>query len=272
MPMLYNHDLNLNEEIINNLCHRIGTSNDVNFRLNNHDFKMGLFNLIHQTAMESNQRDAEFISMGSGCITSDLLKHCKLKRNSYPFDWILSNPGMVAHALSDDFITFMNPEYHEVVPIEQRPDPHFGRAHHTYYREHYGVSLTFNHHDIETEEDYQYFYRCVTRFKEFAKNPSIKKNLFLICRDWQTNELTRQHLVEMLEKYFINYKFYCIEITEHNDSLLYPNINILNQTENTLNVSFTPCTHWLPMEFTCRMDWMAYAHLIMTILDHDKDK
>ena len=36
-----------------------------------------------------------FIPIGVQCLTSTILKKFKIRKNSYPFDWLLSNPSFV---------------------------------------------------------------------------------------------------------------------------------------------------------------------------------
>ena len=52
-----------------------------------------------------------FVSLGERCYTSSLLKRNKLKKESYPFDWIFSNLDMILHCIFDNFETFLNKNY-----------------------------------------------------------------------------------------------------------------------------------------------------------------
>ncbi len=104
-------------------------------------------------------------SIGSHCLTSYTLKQSGLKDFSGPFDWIFSNVRMVIHCLSDDFSTFLNRRWHESVPAELRVAEGANLSEHVYYRDKFGVKFVFNHFDITEESHYQYYVRCVERFR-----------------------------------------------------------------------------------------------------------
>ena len=56
----------------------------------------------------------EIVSLGDHCVGAYALKLLGFKHASYPFDWALSTPDMVAHALRDDFQLFL--DMSQVVP------------------------------------------------------------------------------------------------------------------------------------------------------------
>jgi len=98
------------------------------------------------------------LSLGRWCLSASLLKDCKLKTESYPFDWIHSSPKIIEECLLDDFRLFISPEhyinYGNEVRISSRSCGHslFG-------------PIMFPHHDLRKEEDYNYFLRCIQRFE-----------------------------------------------------------------------------------------------------------
>ncbi len=53
-----------------------------------------------------------FCSLGTLCHSSQLLKRNKLKKCSYPFDWIFSNCDIIHHCISDDFKIFLDKSYY----------------------------------------------------------------------------------------------------------------------------------------------------------------
>lgn len=92
-------------------------------------------------------------SLGSVCQSSRLLQDIGLKRESYPFDWIFSNPINIERILDDDFFQFLNREQFVGIGPEQ--------CSHSVY----GDSM-FNHHNPkDNEAHYLYFTRCVRRFR-----------------------------------------------------------------------------------------------------------
>lgn len=53
-----------------------------------------------------------FVSLGSLCEPSHMLKYCNLRKRSFPFDWIMSLDGeAIIEILENDFKDFLNDEY-----------------------------------------------------------------------------------------------------------------------------------------------------------------
>lgn len=123
------------------------------------------------------------MSLGGHCLPATLMKREGLKMFSGPFDWIFSNLGMVTHCLTDDFFMFLDRSQYEPVPISQRPSPEFYRCHHKFYRDHFGVSFVFNHNDAAEEPDYQYYIRCVTRFRQVLRQAAPEARVLLFHFD-----------------------------------------------------------------------------------------
>ncbi|MGU3537660.1 DUF1796 family putative cysteine peptidase [Methylobacterium sp. A54F] len=119
---------------------------------------------------ESDPRESDpgviVAGLGTLCLTSHTLKQMGLKESSMPFDWIFSSPGMVAHAIRDDFGAFLDRRNMQEVPVAARPDPGLYRAENLFYKTQYGVHYIYNHHNPESNDaDYAYFVRCVDRFR-----------------------------------------------------------------------------------------------------------
>ena len=104
-----------------------------------------------------------YIGLGSHCYVAWKLKGMGVKRASYPFDWLFSNAGMVAHCLSDDFRTFLDPSFYAASHDTNATE-------HMFYRSHFDVDDVFAHHDPRNEEDYAYFVRCVDRFRSLLSD------------------------------------------------------------------------------------------------------
>jgi hypothetical protein len=120
------------------------------------------------------------ISLGTLCYPGWIIKQLGLKRHSYPFDWIFSNPGMVLDMLRDDFQRFLNPVFHHANPPETRPRPTEHIAEHLYYREHYGVEHVFSHRDVTAAAGRAYYQRAVERFRKVLASEESKL-LFMVC-------------------------------------------------------------------------------------------
>ena len=101
-------------------------------------------------------------SLGSLCQSSQLLQDTGLKRESYPFDWIFSNPTTIQCILDDDFGLFLHRE--KLIGISA------GRCSHSVY----GESM-FNHHNPkDNDEHYRYFTRCIGRFRALLGREASK--------------------------------------------------------------------------------------------------
>ena len=117
---------------------------------------------------------AHLASLGSFCLPGNILRNNGLRRYSLPFDWTFSCPQMLVDCLSDDFSAFLDRRHYRSIS-ESRWNP---GAEHELYLQKYGISAVFAHRDPTREEDYRYFERCVTRFRELLHSRDPK--LFLI--------------------------------------------------------------------------------------------
>lgn len=101
-------------------------------------------------------------SFGTLCHSSMLIKNNNLKLCSYPFDWIFSNPNIIISCLKDNFRTFLNKSHY----VHINPT----RCGHKIYH-----PQMFNHRNpLKNKEDYNYYVRCVNRFKKLLKNEGHK--------------------------------------------------------------------------------------------------
>jgi 3-methyladenine DNA glycosylase AlkC len=105
-----------------------------------------------------------FCSLGTLCHSSQLLKRNKVKKCSYPFDWVFSNCDTIIHCIENDFKIFLDRSYYIIIN-----DIKCG---HSYYHE-----KMFNHHN-PLNKDYNYFIRCVKRFRILLK--SKQRKLFIM--------------------------------------------------------------------------------------------
>lgn len=101
-------------------------------------------------------------SLGPLCHGSQLLKNNNLKKCSYPFDWILSSYDNVIHCIEDDFKIFLDKSYYTSISDHQ--------CGHSYYNK----SMWWHHHPLNNENDYNYYVRCVNRFKELLQYEARK--------------------------------------------------------------------------------------------------
>jgi hypothetical protein len=113
------------------------------------------------------------ISLGSNCHTSNMLQNMGLKMYSCPFDWIPSGIHMIIDCIDTDFSKFLDKSQYIDCSI-QNSDPNSTetRAGHKEYS-----SYLFFHSDPRIEENYQYYIRCVNRWR--AVKSTNKPKLYI---------------------------------------------------------------------------------------------
>jgi len=109
-------------------------------------------------------------SLGPFCHTASFLKRNKLKLASYPFDWVFSTVDIVDHCIKDDFNIFLDKSYY----TENGSKWHDNQCGHRKYH----LNM-FNHHDLRKEKDYNYYVRCVDRFRVLLQKEEPKLFIFL---------------------------------------------------------------------------------------------
>jgi hypothetical protein len=111
-------------------------------------------------------------SLGNYCFSAALLDMIKVRDRALPFDWLFTTPKSTIEILKNDFKDFLNPKYY--TDIYDVGLSHGGRqAGHTLYHKNF-----FNHKNPRDKRDYDYYVRCVDRFREFMK---IKDKKLFIC-------------------------------------------------------------------------------------------
>lgn len=152
-------------------------------------------------------------SIGSFCQSSQLLIRQGLKTESYPFDWIYSNFDVVKHCIEDDFKTFLDRSQYFYVPPTPRDPKLAGHSLYSTFIEYKYETVPqgfFLHHDPRLDDkDYEYFERCVERFKDLIK--SDDKKLFTYVyknREPERSEEAFQEalsFIEFFNKHVNNY-------------------------------------------------------------------
>lgn len=108
---------------------------------------------------------SNLISLGNFCLPSYSIKKMGYKKESYPFDWIISTNEMIVHCIENDFINFLDISKYNSHRFKGK-----NNAGHLDYGD-----LTFMHRNPRNDKHYQYFVRCVNRFKNlYTINETIK--------------------------------------------------------------------------------------------------
>jgi len=106
------------------------------------------------------------ISIGSCCHTATFLKENGFKLCSFPFDWVFSGAHVVYEILADNFNNFLNRELY--TPFTESRNGH----------KIYGYRF-FNHKYPIGDRDYEYYKRCVDRFR-YVLNKIDEPKLFIM--------------------------------------------------------------------------------------------
>lgn len=114
--------------------------------------------------------EKKIVSLGNFCLPAHSVKDMELKKESYPFDWIISHNDFIIDAIEDGFKKFLDRSYygHHRFPGERK-------AGHSLYGD-----LTFMHRDPRTAEDYEYFIRCTERWRKLYEIDNIIKFIQVI--------------------------------------------------------------------------------------------
>lgn len=105
------------------------------------------------------------ISIGEYCIVAKLLEKLKIKKESFPFDWIFSNLKFVSECINNNFEPLL-----EIVKNKKTDSD-------KEYSDYFFKKIGIPHHDVKKEETYQYF---VKRKENFNTALSSSKKVYLI--------------------------------------------------------------------------------------------
>ena len=162
-------------------------------------------------------------SLGSLCHSSQLLKRNNLKLCSYPFDWIFLNCDNIIHCIEDDFNIFLDKSYYQDIHCKWNNN----QCGHKYYN----VNM-FNHRDPRNETDYNYYIRCVDRFKNLLQKQNHKLFIMIVVNMNNIDENIKNNIIDFnnkFSKYTSNYTLlviFHISNKEENNHIFTYNDNI----------------------------------------------
>lgn len=112
------------------------------------------------------------IPLGTHCMTADLLKSVDLRREAYPFDWMLMPPQMITECLDDDFDTLFDHQFISFPACDRD-----GSVLHAIY-EGMGAPEIFSH--VKTRADIDKLKDRASRFRERCAESIAKPILFVM--------------------------------------------------------------------------------------------
>ena len=162
-------------------------------------------------------------SLGFNCHVSQMLKDNGLKTESYPFDWIMSNLNVVKNCIQDDFKTFLDKDYY--IDIGS-PD----KCGHKIYCD----NMFVHHNPLTNISDYEYFKRCVDRFRKLL---SCNDNKLFIISIIDCEHGVENLISETLIKQFVELNDIISNSTSNSKLLLivnYPNKKTIKKKITTI--------------------------------------
>jgi hypothetical protein len=107
-------------------------------------------------------------SLGGICHSSEILKRNNLKLCSYPFDWIFSNCDTIIDCIEDGFNIFLDKSYYKEITASQ-----CGHSK-------YSINMWWHHNPLTNIDHYNYYVRCVNRFKDLLQKRGHKLFIMMI--------------------------------------------------------------------------------------------
>ncbi|BAE74040.1 hypothetical protein SGGMMB4_01773 [Sodalis glossinidius str. 'morsitans'] len=202
------------------------------------------------------------VSLGSHCLTASILKKYGLKKASFPFDWIFSSPEVVIDCLNDEFELFLDKRQHKFVTGNRVNGSSEPGATHIYFQEHYGTKEFFTHRDTTIEENYNYYSRAVSRFKELLKSDEGK--LFIIISRGNRDLINNfDALTKALEQKTNNFFLVGVQLL-HSRTESFP--LFLDEKKNTVNSALYSFSSTSVEEFRDHYPSMTDEMIILSLI------
>jgi hypothetical protein len=138
-------------------------------------------------------------SLGYCCHSATILQRLKIKKESYPFDWIKSNLDIIIHCLKDKFKIFLDKSYYKFIS--------HNKCLHSYYNkdkkdnndnnDNDNENIMFFHYNPIIQKDYEYYKRCVERFNEFLKNKDKKLFVSIVINQTELIDDLNNSIIEL---------------------------------------------------------------------------
>ena len=159
-------------------------------------------------------------SLGPICHSSALLKLNNLKKASYPFDWIFTTHSIIREILDNNFDDFMDKNY--LISVNNSKCGH----------KKYGPHMFCHHNPLTNNEHYNYFNRCINRFRDLLINDEEKLFIYIHPDAHEASEKNGMILLnENLKKHTVNFRLLAI--------FVFPNKETQNYTFTSIdNIDF----------------------------------
>lgn len=106
-----------------------------------------------------------FVSLGTFCISAELLQRAELRSGAYPFDWMFCSVRTLAQIIDDDFAEFLNLRH--LVGISDEPGHR--QCMHALYDGVNPERPSFAHRNPILDDDRAYYLRAIDRFRHTCR-------------------------------------------------------------------------------------------------------
>ena len=132
------------------------------------------------------------ISFGHRCSSAAFMQLLDLKKESYPFDWLVSKLDVIQDCIESNFINFLDKNNYIIQNTETFNLIDDKKYHiceettqvNTFYETNknniqtYNYKLALTHHQLVTNDDYEYYKRCISRLYELFETDIQKYYLY----------------------------------------------------------------------------------------------
>ena len=198
--------------------------------------------------------NCKIIPMGYRCSSSEIIRILNLKKESYPFDWTISKLSTIKDCILNDFKEFLKIENYikkemnnynviDDVSLLIGSGNYIINTHYdpidkiTDNFNTYDLKLALIHHDIFKTEDYEYYKRCINRFKNLL-NSDDKKLYIYIHKIIGIKEYTRTKDDIIIE--FINFNEFMKTISNNINGIFFILVNTHLEYSNLYNLNSNP--------------------------------
>lgn len=177
-------------------------------------------------------------SLGPFCHSANILKQNNLKECSYPFDWIFSNNKNIIHRIKNKFNIFLNKAYYTNISNN--------RCGHLYYNK----DLFRHHNPLINENDYNYFVRCVNRFKDLLHNKGHKLFITILVNNDSINKKIIKNIIKFNKKLSIYTSNYTLLVVLH----------LKNKQQNYHTFKYKDNIHFLELHTLSESDGLLFKN------------
>jgi len=201
----------------------------------------------------------EIISLGSSCCPGLSLRNLKLKKETYPFDWVRNNSKIIYDVLlngKDRYLSFDNEIISDdfyVKDLHSHTNPGFENSHINYYGQHFTHYININMNELKDKFN-TYLDRLINLLN------SNKKVLFIHSHEeYIYHYKSRDNKMEL-------FRYLCKIndlLEEKYPSLIFEiiNIDINNKFENYKNIINLDMEFNLPFSDKCEHHQFKYYNL-----------